>query len=269
MTKYLWMNAKSLLLNPYLIFWSIFFIEFWVIMWTYVFGGQIPRTESAIRDYTALTFGNMLMLSLSGAAISIAASLLHSSRSVRFVTKFTKLSPSRFLAENLLSSLVVFLVVAVIMFVSVLLAFNAKFGMLLLPKQVFGLSYSIVISVLFMYVLSLFLNLFIVNLKASKSASFITFLPLMLAFISYSALWIDFGNAVYVSPFNLITSLTYFYFSGTVPPTGNFFMPGQKTFVDITLAAVSLIAWLVIFVALDLFLLRKMRGVGIEEIRVV
>jgi hypothetical protein len=34
------MNVKSLLTNPYLIFWSILFIEFWVFMWVFVFGGD-------------------------------------------------------------------------------------------------------------------------------------------------------------------------------------------------------------------------------------
>lgn len=269
MTKYLWMNAKSLLTNPYLIFWSIFFIEFWVILWAYVLVGSIPRTEESVRSYTALIFGNMVMLSFSGAAISIAESLLHSSRSVRFVTKFTKLSPTKFLSENLLSSIIVFLIIAFIMFISVVLAINARFGMFLLPKQIFGFAFSIVLGVLFMYLLSLFLNLFIVSIRAPKSAYFIAFLPLMLGFLSYSAIWIDFGNAVYASPFNIITSLTYYYFSGIVPPTGNYFVAGGQMLVDVSFAIICMLIWIIVFVALDIFLLRKMRGVGIEEIRVV
>ena len=38
MTKYLKMNAKSLLTNPYILFWSILYIEFWVFMYAYIFG---------------------------------------------------------------------------------------------------------------------------------------------------------------------------------------------------------------------------------------
>jgi len=267
MTKYLAMNTKSLLTNPYLIFWSILFIEFWVFMWAYVFGSQLPTAEEAVRTYTATAYGNLLMLSLSGAAITIASSLLYSSRSVRYVTKYTRLSPSRFLFENLLSSLAVLLTISGIMFISVVLVFFSKFGMFVLPIDAVGLLFSVILGTLFIYALALFLNLFIVILKAPRSASFISFLPLLLAFTSYSALWIDFGSAVYFSPFNGITSVCYYYFSGESPPTGNFFTPGDKTLVNVGLAISSLVAWVGFLLILDVVLLKKMRGVGVEEIR--
>jgi len=268
MTKYLDMNIKSLLTNPYLIFWSILFIEFWVFMWAYVFGGELPLVEEAVKLYMATAYGNLLMLSLSGAAVTIASSLLYSSKSIRYVTKYTKLSPSRFLFENLSSSLVVLLMISGIMFSSVLAVFFSKFGMLILPMDIAGMIFSIFLGTLFIYALSLFLNLLIVNLKASRSASFISFLPLILAFTSYSALWIDFKSAVYISPFNCITSICYYYFSGESPPTGNFFMPGDKTLVNVGLTLSSLLAWLALLIVLDILLLKKMRGVGVEDIRV-
>jgi len=112
MTKYLKMNAKSLLTNPYILFWSILFIEFWVFMYAYIFGNYIPQVEEAVRNYTATSYGNLLMLSLSGAAVTIGSSLLYSSRSIRFVTKYTKLSPSSFLFENLVSSILALLAMA-------------------------------------------------------------------------------------------------------------------------------------------------------------
>jgi hypothetical protein len=37
--------------------------------------------------------------------------------------------------------------------------------------------------------------------------------------------------------------------------------------VDVNLALVSLIAWTSFFILIDVLLLRKMRGVGVEEIR--
>ena len=128
--------------------------------------------------------------------------------------------------------------------------------------------FSLFLGTLFIYALSLFLNLFIVTLRAPRSASFISFLPLILAFTAYSALWIDFGSAVYLSPFNCITSVCYYYFSGESPPTGNFFMPGEKTLVNVGLSLSSLIIWLVFLLILDILLLKKMRGVGVEDIRI-
>ena len=267
MTKYLQMNTKSLLTNPYLLFWSILFIEFWVFMWAFVFGNQVPSVEEAVRTYSATAYGNLLMLSLSGAAITIASSLLYSSKSIRYITKYTKLSPSRFLFENLLSSLVALLAISGVMFISVLVVFYAKFGLVILPVNSVGLVFGVFLSTLFIYVLSLFLNLLIVILRAPKSASFISFMPLILAFTAYSALWIDFGSIIYLSPFNCITSICYYFFSGENPPTGNFFMPGEKTFVNMGYTMTSLALWVILLIVVDTLLLKKMRGISIEEIR--
>jgi len=267
MTKYFEMNVKSLLTNPYLIFWSILFIEFWIFMWVFVFGNEIPPLEEYVRRYMASAYGNLLILSLSGACVTIGGSILYSSKSIRYVTKYTRLSPSRFLFENLASSLVVLLTVCVVMLLSIMALFCSKFALFIMPVNPAGLAGSLLLSTLFIYALSLFLNLLIVTLRAPESANFISFLPLIFGFISYSALWIDFKAAVYVPPFNCITSICYFAASGEIPPAGNFFALGGQTLVDVNLALISLIAWTVVLILIDVLLLRKMRGVGVEEIR--
>jgi hypothetical protein len=272
MTKYLEMNAKSLLTNPSLFFWSILFIEFWVFMWAYVFGGSsgIPPMEEAVRAYTAMGYGNLLMLSLSGACTTIANSLLYSSRSVRFITKYTKLSPTRFLIENLLSSLAVLLVISGIMFMSVFFVFSSKFGLFPLPVNPAGLAIGTFIGTLFIYALSLFLNFIIIVLKAPKSASFlISFLSLILGYTAYMALWVDFGVASYILPFNCIVSVCYYFFTGQSPPTGNYFTQHTGTLVDANLALASLMIWVIMLIILDVVLLKKMRGIGLEEMRIV
>jgi hypothetical protein len=159
------------------------------------------------------------------------------------------------------------LTISAVMFVSVLAVFFVRFGFFVLPTNAVGLSFSIVLSTLFMYALSLFLNLLIVVTRAPKSASFISFLPFILGFAAYSSLWIDIKNAAYLSPFNSIVSICYYYFSGQVPPTGNFFMQGEKTLVNMSLAVASLVAWLALLITSDLVLLKKMRGIGVEDIR--
>lgn len=267
MTKYLGMNARLLLTNPYILFWSILFIEFWVLMWAYVFGNYIPQVEEALRIYVATAYGNLLMLSLSGASVTIASSLLYSSKSIRYVTKYTKLSPSRFLLENLASSLIALLVISGIMFISVTGVFFARFGLVVMPVDAIGLFFSILLGTLFIYALALFLNFLVILLRAPKSASFISFLPLVLAFTAYASLWIDFGSVTYFSPFNCIVSVCYYCFSGQAPPTGNFLVQAGQNLVNVGLATGSLVAWSVILMALNMVFLRKMRGVGIEEIR--
>jgi hypothetical protein len=261
------MNAKSLLTNPYILFWSILFIEFWVVMWAYIFGNYIPQVEEALRIYTATAYGNLLMLSLSGASVTIASSLLYSSKSIRYVTKYTKLSPIRFLLENLASSLIALLAISAVMFVSVTGVFYARFGLVLMPIDSVGLSASVFLGTLFIYALALFLNLLVIVLRAPKSGSFISFLPLVLAFTAYASLWVDFGNVTYLSPFNCIVSICYYCFSGQAPPTGNFLVQGGQSIVNVTLAAGSLVSWSIILMVINVVLLKKMRGVGVEEIR--
>jgi len=236
-------------------------------MWAYIFGNYIPQVEEAVRIYTATAYGNLLMLSLSGASVTIASSLLYSSKSIRYVTKYTKLSPSRFLLENLASSLIALLAISAVMFISVTGVFFARFGLVIMPVDTIGLSFSIFLSTLFIYALSLFLDFLIVILRAPKSASFISFLPLILAFTAYASLWVDIKNAVYFSPFNCIVSVCYYYFSGQIPPTGNFLIQGEKILVNVGLAMASLVAWSLLLMILDVILLKKMRGVGVEEIR--
>jgi len=266
-TKYLKMNAKSLLTNPYILFWSILFIEFWVGMYAYIFGNYIPQVEEAVRVYTATAYGNLLMLSLSGAAVTIASSLLYSSRSIRFVTKYTKLSPSGFLVENLVSSVLALLAISAVMFISITGVFYARFGFFMMPMNPIGLIFGVLLSTLFIYALALFLNLSVIILRAPKSASFISFLPLVLAFTAYAALWVDFGNVTYFSPFNCIVSVCYYFFSGQAPPTGNFLAQAGQNLVNLSLATGSLVAWALILMVLNVVLLRRMRGVGVEEIR--
>jgi hypothetical protein len=236
-------------------------------MYAYIFGNYIPQVEDAVRVYTATAYGNLLMLSLSGAAVTIASSLLYSSRSIRFITKYTKLSPSGFLMENLLSSIVALLAISVVMFVSVTGVFYVRFGFVMMPLNPLGLVFGVLLSTLFIYALALFLNFAVIMLRAPRSASFISFLPLILAFTAYAALWVDFGNITYFSPFNCIVSVCYYFFSGQPPPTGNFLAPAGQNLVNMTLATGSLLTWSVVLMVLNLVLLRKMRGVGVEEIR--
>jgi len=267
LTRYFGLNLKSLLTNPHLIFWAIIFVEFWVFMWAYVFSVNIPPVEEAIREFLSLAYGSLLTISLSAVSIGISQNLIYSSKSIRFVTKYTRLSPSKFLAENLASSFTVLLIDSAIMFASTIGVFWHKFGMLILPKNAAGLAAATVLSAIFLYALTAFLSLMLVLLRAPKSASFITFIPLMLSFVAYSSLWMDFQIFAYISPFNCILSLCYYFLSGKQPVTGAFFGSNRGNLMDITLTTTSLSIWTAILCVLVIAMLRKMKGVGIDEIR--
>jgi len=269
LTKYFSLSLKALLFNPALIFWAVLFVEYWVLMWAYVFGASVPAYEGAVRDYTSMAYGSLTIISLSAVATGIADSLIHASKSIKFVTKYTRLSPSKFVAENMASSLIVLLMVSAIMFCSMIGVFWHKFGVLILTENPLGLLSTAFLSAIFLYAFSAFLSFLVVVLRAPKSASFVTFIPLILSFLSYSSLWIDLKIFAYVSPFNCISALFYHYFSGKQPVTGGFFTANEKWFMDVTLTACSMIAWTITMLILVVTLLKRMRGVGIEEIRLV
>jgi len=269
LTKYFNLNLKLLLTNPSLIFWAIIFVEYWVFMWAFVFSGGLPPIEEAVKNYVSLAYGSLIVISLSAAATSICYGLIYSSKSIKFVTKYTKLSPLRFLVENFASCFIVLLIISAVMFASVVGLFCYKFGMLILPENALGLVVISLLSAIFLYALSAFLSLLLVVLRAPKSASFISFVPLILSFLAYGSLWTDFKILAYISPFNCITALCYHFFSGRQPVTGAFLMSNGENLMSVPFSMVSLIAWTLVLLTLVVVLLRKMKGVGIEEIRLV
>ncbi|MEM2906385.1 MAG: hypothetical protein QW587_11725 [Candidatus Bathyarchaeia archaeon] len=186
---------------------------------------------------------------------------------MRYVTKYTRLSPSRFLFENLVSLVLGLLVISVVMFASVVHRVHGQVRNAPSPSQPDRFGFAMLLGALFMYALAFFLNASMVVLRAGRSASFISFVPLLLGFLPYFSLWVDFSNAVYISPFNCLTSLCYYFFSGKAAPTGGFLTPGTKSFVDLNIVLLSLSAWLALLIVTDMLLLRKMRGIGVEEIR--
>ncbi|MCD6530571.1 hypothetical protein J7L06_09890 [Candidatus Bathyarchaeota archaeon] len=267
MTKYLWMNLKVTLKNPHLIFWAILFIEFWVFMWAYVFGSWLPSDASVIQGYTAAAYSNLLTISISSVAMALVNSILYASRSLRFVTKYTSLSSARFLIENLVSSVFTLLIVSGILFLSTGLVFSSRFGFPIPVDNPVGLAFVTLLGTILIYVLSVTLGLLIIALRAFRFANFLSSLPLIFAFVTYSALWIDFNSAIYLSPFNVLASLMYYYFCSEIPPTGNYFMAGHRTFVNLNLAWLSLLTYILVLTAVSMALLRKVKGVSIEEIR--
>jgi len=267
MSKYLWMNLKNMIKNPHLIFWSIFFIEFWVFMWAYVFGSQLPPIAEVIQRFTAAAYGNLLMISISSVAITLVQSILYASKSIRFVTKYTSLSSTRFFIENLASSALTLLIVSGIIFTSTLGIFSLRFGIPIIVENPLGLASITFLGMILIYSLSVMLGLLIIALRIPRFANFLSSLPLIFAFITYANLWVDFKLAVYISPFNSLVSLIYYYFCGDIPPTGNYFMSGQKVLVDLNLALIVVIGYILAFSMLSVALLRRTRGVSIEEIR--
>jgi len=115
------------------------------------------------------------------------------------------------------------------------------------------------------------LVLLLIVTRRTGSLTIASYAPLILAFIAYSQLWVDLGNLAYIIPFCSIPALIMYHATGAIPPTGSYLqwlsMRGMLTPINLNMAAVSTFSWIAIFMATSLILLRKSRGVPIEEIR--
>ena len=274
MTLYLKLKIKDLLTSPELLGWSIGFIEFWVIMWVFVFS-QIPAKTAwniyVVKTNIAMAFSFLGLLSISSVAIGLTYSIFHMSRAARYITKFTKVSPFRFMIEDFLGSLVAILIFAFVIFISVIGLSYMKWRILALPENPFGVLIDLILGGVALYWLAYMLALAVIVSRRTKALTMTSYIPLIIGFIAYSELWIDLGNLVYIIPLCSLPALLIYHGTGAYPPTGAYLLwlssSGTVTAVNLRLAAISLFAWIIIFMTLSLILLRKSRGVPIEEIR--
>ncbi len=274
MTLYLKLKIKDLLTSPELLGWGIGFIEFWVIMWIFVFS-QIP-TETLwnlyiIKTNIAMAYSFLGLLSMSSVATGLTYSLLYVSRAARYITKFTKISPLRFIIEDFVGSLVAILIFALIIFVSVIGFSYMKWKVLALPENPFGVIVDLVIAGVALYWFAYVISLAVIVARRTRALTMTSYIPLIVGFIAYSQLWIDLGNLVYVIPMCSLPALLTYHGTGVYPPTGNYFVwlssSDMVPAINLRLAALSVFMWIIIFVILSLVLMRKSKGIPIEEIR--
>ncbi len=276
MTLYFKLKIKDMLSNAELLGWGIGFIEFWVLMWVFVFSrtGEVKGSweEIVVHIDASMAFSFLGLLSMASVAISLAYYVFYASRAARYITKFTRISPMRFMIEDFMSSLVVILIIVAVIYFSVMAVSHVKWGILPIPENPVGVFVDLIIGGVYLYWLSYMLALTIIVTRRTRALTMASFIPLILAFIAYSQLWIDFGNAMYIIPLCPLPALIMYHATGAIPPTGSylFWLAGSEMFnaVNLRLAALSTFAWIIVFALASLILLRKSRGIPIEELRV-
>ena len=263
-----------MLTTPELLGWSIGFIEFWVLMWIFVFSQISAETAwkiYVIKTNIAMAYSFLGLLSMSSVACGLTYSLLYVSRAARYITKFTRVSPLRFMVEDFLGSLVAILIFALVIFISVIGFSYVKWGIIALPENPIGVIVDLVIAGIAFYWFAYTLALAVIVARRTKAITMTSYIPLIIGFIAYSQLWIDLGNLVYIIPLCSLPALLTYHGTGAYPPTGVYFawLTGDKLLpaINLRLAAISVFSWTIIFIVLSLVLLRKSRGIPIEEIR--
>ena len=275
MALYLKLKIKDLLTNAELLGWGVGFIEFWVFMWLFVFTPEF-EAEGVWRTYLintnmAVAYSFLGLLSMASVAIGLAYSIFYASRAARYMTKFTRIRPAAFLAEDFAASLTVILIIVAVIVFSVIGGTYAKWGVTPSVENPAGVFADLLLGGVALYWLSYMLALTIIVTRRTRALTMAGFIPLILAFVAYAQLWVDFGSLVYLVPLSTLPALTIYHSTGAIPPTGAYlkWLMGVEMLqaVNLRVAAASLFAWIAVFAAASLALLRKSRGVPIEELR--
>jgi len=275
MTLYLKLKVKSLLTDPELIGWSILFIEFWVFMWLFIFSSGVstegPYGEYVVKVNATLAYSFLGLLSMSSAAIGLTYSVYYMSRPLRFITKFTKMTPFKFIIEDFIGGLAVLIINALIIMASVLGLTYLKWGVIALPDNFLGVFAGLLLGGTALYWLSYVVALALIVARRTRGISMASSIPLILGFAIYSQLWIDLGNAAYAVPLATLPAILLNQATGLVPSTGSYLAwlitrvtPNR---VNLWLALVSVLVWIAIFMLLSVALIKKSRGIALEELR--
>ena len=244
-------------------------------MWIFVFT-QSPAPSSRwgaslLKVNTGLAYSFLGVLSLTTSAIGLTYSVYYSSIPARYITKFTRLSPGRYLLEDFLGSLLAILTFVGIIFISVIGLAYARWGIITLPHDQLGVIIDLVIAAILFYWLSYTLALVIIIIRRTRTFMLASYVPLIVGFLAYFQLWIGYGSAVYLIPVAPLIGILVYHSTGAYTPTGTYlgWLIGDKLYpsLNLRLAAISTLAWMAVFIIISPILLKKSRGVSIEELQ--
>ena len=283
MTLYLYYKLKGLLTDRSILFWGLVFTLFWVLMWIYAFTrieGPLPPPEvfeEILRVNTALALSYLGALAMGSVAIGLAATAFASSSAVAFATRFTKLTPTKYLVEDFMAGVVAVVAYALACVAMVVAATYARFGVIVLPESPALVVAYLALCGILLYWLSRAVALAMLALGKPR-LPLLQMLPLFLALLNYATLWLDLGDKVYALPLAPLLSLIVSAASGVEPATGGWLAEGwlwrslargvapePPNALSAPLALASTAAWALALAAVSLTLTRKVKGVALEE----
>lgn len=283
MTKYLKYKVRAVVLHPAILAWSIGFVLFWVVLWVFVFSkglleyrGQ-PWYAEAVKSDIGLAYGSLGLIALGSVATGLADGVHHASISIRYITKYTRLGPRKFILEDTLASLVSLAIVASIIILATITLAWVRFGVLAAPKKPLWLAFDLILVGVLLYELSLLLGYLTVLVGRPRLRGFIAMAPLLLSFIAYATIFTDLGNTIaYVFPFNSFLALAVYHSTALEPPGSGFlwwvtgYYTGSQAYspVDIPLLYASLVLWILALATLLVIIVRRARGIPVEATRI-
>jgi len=191
-TLYLYYKLKGLLTSRSALFWGVVFALFWVLMWVYVFtriegSPPVDILERILRASAALAFSYLGALSMGSVAVGLTVSAFASTGAVAFATRFTKLTPAKYLLEDFLAGVAAVVAYALVCAVMVVAATYTRFGVLVLPQNPALVVVYLVLSGFLFYWLSRAVTLAMIALGKPR-LPLLQMIPLFTAFLSYATL---------------------------------------------------------------------------------
>lgn len=271
-------------------FWllALLLVVFWQSLGAYVFGDYAIPRELRLRvgegmwrritlSYTGAWYGFIVLFMLSFISAALVQVVCHSVVSVRYLSKYSKASAPRFFAGLALAALTAIAIAVVPLLVSTVLFYSHKFydlKELLVPQSYPGILATTVAGGLFVYFLSMTLALLVIVLRRPRALSAVSWVPVILSFgLGYTANYAG-GVEIQALPFALVTRLSEHYYSG-VPI--DLTRPGVETWpawlrgeslnvADPLLVWLMLAGWIALLALASVLLLRKQRGIIVEEL---
>lgn len=274
MSKYALYKLKDMITNVEALAWSIGFIEFWVLMWLFVFSPSSPAEagwgEAVVKGNIAMAYSFLGILSMSSAAVGLTAGMYRSSFARRFITKFGRLGPTSLVAEDFIGSIISVLFFVAVIFASVEVLSYARWGVLVVPNNLVGVFADLLLAGIILYWLAYDIAMALIVARRVRGVSGGSMTTLLVGFIVYAQLWISFGGLVYLIPLAPLPALLMYHSLGVYPPVGAYLIwltgKGMVGTINLRLAALSSIGWAIALAAIAVLLTRKGGAVSVEEI---
>jgi len=273
-SRYAYYKLKDMITNVEALAWGIGFIEFWVIMWIFVFSPSSPQEagwgEAVVKGNIAMAYSFLGILSMSSAAVGLTAGIYRSSFARRFITKFGRLGPASLIAEDFAGSIASIVLFAGVIFFSVEALSYARWGTLVVPENPVGVLADLVLAGIILYWIAYDIAMALIVARRVRGVSGGSMLSLIVGFIVYAQLWVSFGKAAYAVPLAPVPALLMYHSLGTYPPIGAYLLwltgAGKVEAIDLRLAALSSILWVAALALIAVVLTRKGGAVSVEEL---
>lgn len=271
---------KSLLTSRVVIAFGLGWTVFWMFMGAFFFPTNLlanATTLSGVLQYTSINFALNSLLALGALSIRITFAIFFATGAMVYVHKFGNLDRTKYLSYSIAGSILVGILFALVMTAASYGIYSYKFEMNILPVNIIAMLAVTALSSVFLYLLSLLIDLGLINYLGMKNVNFVMFIPLTLSFIfGYAPIYGQFGTLqsplLYGSPFTEIISLQYYSYSGMDMPAHIFNSAGGTGGLNLGTVAtgamvLGLVSWIIVLVLVNLVLLQRVRLVDVEDMR--